>query len=222
MLRNIFGRWGMPERFRVDNGIPWGSWSDLPPDLALWVIGLGIDIIWNQARRPQENGVVERSQGTGKRWAEPFACETTKQLQRNIDRMDTIQRQAYPIAGVKSRLELYPELKHSGRRYTRRWERQHWDFNRVVDHLAGYAVPRHVGNSGRVSVYNRSYYVGIVHKGKAVLVMFDPDTHEWIFADDDGHQLNRQTAKEIIQRNILKLQVTRRPAVPRRQQRKAK
>ena len=41
--------------------------------LALWLIGLGIEVIWNPPRCPQANGVVERSQGTGKRWAEPEA-----------------------------------------------------------------------------------------------------------------------------------------------------
>ena len=46
-LRVAFTRWGLPSCLRVDNGKPWGSWSDLPPALALWVIGLGIDMLWN-------------------------------------------------------------------------------------------------------------------------------------------------------------------------------
>ena len=29
-LRAAFARWGLPHRLRVDNGKPWGSWSDLP------------------------------------------------------------------------------------------------------------------------------------------------------------------------------------------------
>jgi hypothetical protein len=40
VLRRTFTQWGLPRCLRVDNGHPWGSWSDLPRDLALWVIGL--------------------------------------------------------------------------------------------------------------------------------------------------------------------------------------
>ena len=78
-------QWVKPERFRVDYGFPWGSSGGLPTDLALWIIGLGIGMIWNPPRQPEKNGVVERSQGTGKRWAEPKQCDSLEELQNNID-----------------------------------------------------------------------------------------------------------------------------------------
>src|SRR5947209_9387768 len=112
-LRRAFARWGRPERFRVDNGVPWGSAGDLPTDLALWLIGLGIGVDWNPPRRPQDNGVVERSQGTAKRWAEPRACATAEELQRRLEEMDEIQRREYPSVRGRSRLEAFPGLAHS-------------------------------------------------------------------------------------------------------------
>jgi hypothetical protein len=136
----------------VDNGVPWGSAGDLPTDLALWLIGLGIEVTWNAPRRPQENGVVERSQGTAKRWAEPRACATAEELQRRLEEMDEIQRREYPSVRGRSRLEAFPGLAHSGRSYTRAWERAHWSLGAVTAHLAGYAVPRRVDKSGTVSV----------------------------------------------------------------------
>src|SRR5262249_53568051 len=69
-LRRQFAHWGRPEALRVDNGSPWGSRGDLPTDLVLWLAGLAVAVRANPPRRPQDNGVVERSQGTGKRWAE--------------------------------------------------------------------------------------------------------------------------------------------------------
>jgi transposase InsO family protein len=89
-LRAAFARWGLPGRARFDNGKPWGSTGDWPTVLALWLIGLGIDITWNRPRRPQENGVVERSQGTGKRWAEPGSCDSVAQLQGQVDEADAL------------------------------------------------------------------------------------------------------------------------------------
>jgi hypothetical protein len=118
----------------VDNGGPWGSAGDLPPDLALWLLGLGIAMHWNDARRPQQNGVVERAQGTGKRWAEPEQCATAAELQRRLQQMDVIQREAYPSIDGQSRVAAFPGLAHSGRRYSVAWERRHWDRRPVGRH----------------------------------------------------------------------------------------
>ena len=209
-LRQAFHRWGRPERFRVDNGVPGGSSGDLPTDLAMWLIGLELVVDWNPPRRPQDNGVVERSQGTAKRWAEPHTCSSPEELQRRLEQMDGIQRQEYPSLRGRSRLEAFPQLNHPGREYSPDWERAHWDLARVLEHLSGYAVRRRVDISGKVSLYNRYHYVGVVHQMKNVYVMLDPEVREWVFADDRGQQLRRQPATEISQENILTLTVTRR------------
>jgi hypothetical protein len=209
-LRRVFSCWGLPERFRVDNGVPWGSWGDLPTDLALWLIGLGVGVDWNPPRRPQDNGVVERSQGTAKRWAEPGACATAAELQKRLEKMDGIQRQQYPSVRGRSRLEAFPQLAHSRRAYTSAWERAHWSLAAVTAHLAGYVVPRRVDKSGMVSVYNRNHYVGNIHRGKTIHVMFDPEACEWIFADEKGQQLRSRQATEISRKAIMKLMVTHR------------
>jgi transposase InsO family protein len=60
---------------RVDNGWPWGSaQQDLPPVLSLWLIGRGVQVVWNRPGRPQQNGVVERFNGLLDQWAEPDRC----------------------------------------------------------------------------------------------------------------------------------------------------
>jgi hypothetical protein len=194
----------------VDNGVPWGSWGDLPTDLALWLIGLGVGVDWNPPRRPQDNGVIERSQGTGKRWAEPGTCATAGELQRRLEQMDDIQRREYPSVRGRTRLEAFPGLAHSGRAYTPAWERAHWSLAAVAAHLAGYAVPRRVDKSGTVSVYNRTHYVGKCHAGKTVHVMFDPEALEWIFADEKGQQLRSRPAPEISRESVIGLKVTHR------------
>jgi hypothetical protein len=209
-LRRAFTRWGRPERFRVDNGVPWGSAGDLPTDLALWLIGLSIGVDWNPPRRPQDNGVVERSQGTAKRWAEPGACSREVELQRRLEEMDDIQRREYPSVGGRSRWEAFPQLAHSGREYSARWEEAHWSLEAVGAHLASYAVPRRVDKSGTVSVYNRNHYIGKIHQGRVVYVMFDPEAREWIFGDEKGQQLRSRPASEISREAIRGLMVTNR------------
>jgi hypothetical protein len=208
VLRQTFRRWGRPWCFRVDNGTPWGSSGDLPTDLALWLLGLAIATTANPPRRPQDNGVVERSQGTGKRWAEPGTCADATELQQRLQEMDQIQREEYPSLQGRSRLEAFPELQHSGREYSPSWERRHWDLALVLTHLAGYAVPRKVDKCGSVSLYSKSHYVGKLHAGKQVFVMFDPHRCEWLFSDEHGLQLRSQPAEQICRRRIETLTVT--------------
>jgi hypothetical protein len=195
--RGAFARWGLPARVRVDNGKPWGSWSDLPPALALWLVGLGVGVAWNDPRRPQQNGVVERSQGTAKRWAEPQACRTPAELQARLDEDDRLQRERYPRAGGRGRWELFLGLAHSGRPYAEAEEGRLWALGRVREHLAGYAVPRQVDGQGKVSVYNRHVYAGSRHAGQPVWVQFDPEQGQWLVSDGAGRQLRAVPAPEV-------------------------
>jgi hypothetical protein len=205
-LRRAFEHWGLPARMRVDNGKPWGSASDLPTALALWLIGLGIDLIWNPVRQPQKNGVVERSQGTAKRWGDPESCDRPEQLQQQLDEADRLQRELYPFVADRSRLEVYPSLRHSGRPYAAAQEEAQWRLQRVVEHLAGYAVPRRVDRTGQVSLYDRNYYVGVLHRGQQVYVQFDPQQRQWLFSDRQGQCLRNQPAVGIEASTIRALQ----------------
>ena len=209
-LRLAFAHWGLPGRIRVDNGWPWGSTGDFPTDLSLWLIGMGVAMHWNNPKRPQENGVVERSQGTSNRWCEPWTCSTPEELQKVADRMDRMYREVYPYRERLSRMDYFPGLKHSSRPYDRESEATLWNWPRVTEHLSSYVVTRRVDRSGMVSLYNRGHYVGTMHKGKEVYAMFDPIENEWVFADRDGRQLRRQPAEELCPDRVMNLEVTHR------------
>jgi hypothetical protein len=206
-LRAAFVRWGLPRAVRVGNGKPWGGWSDLPPALALWLIGLGVEVLWNDPCCPQQNGVVERSQGTSKRWAEPHKCGSPEQLQQRLDEDDLLQRERYPQAQGKSRWQLYPELRHSGRAYREEDEEGMWSLELVREHLAGYALARQVCRAGKISVYNRSLYVGTLHAGQRVWLQYDPQQGCWLISDDEGRQIRTQAAAEINAAAIRQLQL---------------
>jgi hypothetical protein len=204
-LRRAFVRWGLPQRVRVDNGQPWGAAGDWPPVLALWLVGLGIDVVWNPPRQPQHNGVVERSQGTAKRWAEPEQCASSAALQQRLDEADALQRDAYPYVRGHSRSAVWPQLAHSGRRYTVAGEPRHWQWQRALDHLGGYAVVRRVDGWGKISLYDRLRYVGVGQAGRTVTVLFDPERCEWVFTDAAGQQVRSQPAEEMQAERIRSL-----------------
>jgi hypothetical protein len=208
-LRRAFARWGPPRRLRVDNGAPWGSTGELPTDLALWLIGLGVEVIWNPPRCPQANGVVEHSQGTGKRWAEPARCRDAAELQRRVEDQDRIQRELYPSVAGRSRWEAFPGLHHSGRPYRPEDEASGWDLGRVLGHLAEYVVVRRADGGGAISLYNRSRYVGRAVAGRDVYVALDPVEVEWVYASREGTCYRRQKAEELTAERIVGLDVSR-------------
>jgi hypothetical protein len=191
-LRRAWSRWGLPRTFKVDNGSPWGSWSDWPPPLALWVIGLGVGLHWIPPRCPQRNGVAERSHGVTQRWVEASQCQNVAELQARIDREDLVQREKYPHRDGRPRWEVYQGLRHSGRPYRAGQEKSLWSWQRVCDHLGEYAVDRRVDNSGKIGLYHDKVYVGVVLRGRQVIVQFDPQVAEWIVSDRQGTELCRR------------------------------
>lgn len=207
-LRRAFDRWGLPGRIRVDNGYPWISTGDLPTESGLWLLGLGVDLAPNRPRRPQDNGAVECSQNTGKRWADPPRCATAAQLQRNLDAMDRHQREGFPEA-ARSRMRLFPALAHSGRPYAASREAGLWRADRLRERLAEYAAVRRVNARGLVSVYNRNYYVGRRHAGRSAYVRLDAASGEWVFELADGPVLARYPAG-LTRAAIVGRRVTRR------------
>lgn len=209
-LRLAFSRWGMPGLLRIDNGHPWGSAGDLPTDLALWILGLGIDLWWNRPRRPQDNGVVERSQGTGKRWGEPHTCSNVFEFQKRLDGLDLLQREHYGYKEKMSRMQWHTDLCHSGRPYSESWEQSNWQWERVATHLSNYCVERRVDKKGQISIYNRNHYVGVPHRAKVVWVMFDSGTCQWVIANEHGQVLKQMPAEELRAEQILALSVTHR------------
>jgi hypothetical protein len=208
-LRLAFGRWGRPLRLRTDNGGPWGSTAGLPTVFELWLVGLGIDLVLNRPARPQENGVIEKAQGLGKRWAEPGQCRSAAQLQERLDEEDRLQRQELPYEGGRSRWEVFPELLHSGRGYAPGWEAGCWDFERAKEHLGGYRVPRKVNKQGKVSIYEWDRLAGVAHTGERVWVAFSPEGCAWRLLDGQGEEIQRRPATEITQENIMGLRIAR-------------
>jgi hypothetical protein len=207
-LRRSFGRWGRPAAAQFDNGNPWGSWGDLPTPLALWLIGLGLDVIWIPPRTPQDNGVVERSQGVARNWAEPDRCRDLEELQQRLDDADRVQRECYPHAGWGSRMEAYPGLAHSGRPYSAAWERAHWSWGAVLVHLAGVQVSRRVDCSGKIGLYHDKLYVGTVNRGKEVVVQFDAGAAEWVISDRGGVELCRRPLAQFDAASLCRLPTT--------------
>jgi transposase InsO family protein len=86
-LKKTFVRHGLPEAIFVDNGSPWGDASgERWTWLGVWLLKLGVDLIYSRPFHPQSRGKNERFHRTLK--AEVFALRrfhTFAEVQRALD-----------------------------------------------------------------------------------------------------------------------------------------
>ena len=207
MFRRVFRRWGLPARIQVDNGHPWGLNSGLPPDLALWLIGLGVGLNWIPPGQPQKNGTIERDNGVMQQWADPATCRTRTELRVRLERECRVQRERYPSIGGMSRMEAYPGLQHSERPYDREQEARMWDLSRVDQFLSAGVYYRRANARGAIWLYGLGRNLGRTHRGKEVCVRFDPSSRQWVVSDHQGQELKRLVADELSRERILSLKV---------------
>lgn len=203
-------RWGRPQRLRGDDGAPWGSRGDPPTDPVCWRAGPGVAVLANPPCRPQADGVVQRGRGVGKRWCEPWTCRSGVPLQRRLKEMDRVRRAVHPVIGGRSRLATDPGLRHSGRTSSPAREDTSWDLQEVWDLVGTHRVPRQADRGGTLSVHDRPYSVGVVWAGRTIRVGFDPLEGRWTFRDEHGHEIGRQTARELSREAVCGMEVTHR------------
>jgi len=163
---------------RVDNGLPFGSpTTQLTPVLALWLIAIDVDMIWNKPGCPQQNGCVEKMQDTTARWAEIERATSLEWLQGELDAALLTHRQHYPVVrlGGKTRLDTYPELETSRRIYGTA------DFciNRVYGFLQAKLYTRKVSATGQISHYGKVYSVGLAYRHQWVQVRLSTGGQHW-------------------------------------------
>jgi len=213
VLRRWFAQWGLPDQMRLDNGHPWGSCSDLPPDLVLWLLGLGVAPVWNPPGHKQGNAVIERDHGVCQRWVEPATCQRAQDLQARLDWASAMQRERYPYREGRSRLAACPGLAHSGRPYDPTQEAQQFDERRVWTWLETRVLVRRVDKVGRISVANRPLGVGRAWAGQPVTVRLAvaDAAPVWRIRDGQGHLLRQHPAPELGRDRILALAVSHRP-----------
>src|SRR5882672_6812400 len=87
-LERTFRRYGLPNAFLVDNGVPWGTCSEVRwTKLRVWLLKLGVNVIYARPYHPQTKGKNERFHRTLK--AEVLSMRTfrtSSELQKAFDR----------------------------------------------------------------------------------------------------------------------------------------
>ena len=182
---------------RFDNGKPWAHpQSKVPTSLTLWLVGLGIDVVFGRPYQSTDNAVVERSHGVLDAWVEPQQCENRAHLDKQVAKFVHIQRECYPSCGGHSRFEAYPEIHTPKRVYDRQQDQTLWQRSRVLDYVTQFRFTRRVEKIRRVSHFMREYSVGRSYASQQVTVYLAPETEQWVVEDRYGEIIARFDAQQ--------------------------
>jgi len=209
VLIELFKKWGMPKCIRVDNGMPLGDPQRKSiPELALWLIGKGIDVIFNRPRQPTDNAKVERMQRTTKNWAEITESKNLKDLDRKLKVAGVFQRQKFKVSRLqnRTRLEAYPTLLSNSRSY----DANYFKVERAYKRLEAWTFIRKLSSGKQIGLYHQSYFIGKECSIEFLTAKFDAENICWNICDNQ-HQLIRSfPALNLMPENIQNLTVGQR------------
>lgn len=184
----------------MDNGRPFGDpQRQTIPYLALWLIGLGIGVIWNRPKIPQDNAKVERGQGVLTNWVEPRKCPNIDVLQHRLLKEAHFQRAIFSVSrlGGKTRIEAFPQLNEIRRAYNP----QNFDLQRVLRFLEEGQWNRTVSKVGQISHFGDRFQVGMKYKYRVITIKMEASSNRWVVYDPNGKQIkafdSNITAKRI-------------------------
>jgi hypothetical protein len=163
---------------RVDNGEPLGDPSGhATPALALWLIAMDVDMIWNKPYCPKMNARVEKMQDTTSRWAEVETAADEEELQHKLLEALVDQRERYAVERLhgQTRVQVFPALKQNLRPYA------DTDFNvgRVYAFLQPHLYSRKVSPGGQIQQFGKLYSVGYPLRHQWVQLKLNADGSEW-------------------------------------------
>jgi hypothetical protein len=194
----------------MDNGTPWGTQSRLPSALGLWLVGLGIDLIYGRPRRSTDNAIVERDHGVLAQWVEAQHCLDFQHCQQQLDWAVLTQRERYRSPNGYTRAQAFPDLFAKRRIYVSDQDSLNWSDQRVALYLSGFTFHRKVEINGRVTLFANSYSLGKRYARQSIQITFDPNTYEWCFSDELAHCIRRHPTKELFYEPISQLQLAKR------------
>jgi len=149
-FRQLFSAYGLPNRIRTDNGVPFASNALARlSQLSVWFIKLGIYPELIEPGKPQQNGVHERMHRTLKQEATIPPAASLRAQQGKFDRFreEFNQERPHEALGMKRPGEVY---QSSSRTMPKRIER--------YEYPAHYLV-RRVSRAGTIRVFHKQIFV---------------------------------------------------------------
>ncbi|MCP4308256.1 MAG: transposase [bacterium] len=208
-LRLAFSDWGLPKQLQVDHEsvfVDNRSKSPFPTRLHLWLVALGVELVFGRPARPTDQGMTERSHQLwaaqclqGQRYADWDDLYLALHKRRDFLNCDL------PCASLANQppLVAFPEAVYSGRPYRPEWEADLLDLERVWDYLAPGRWFRKTSHVYTFSLGGQIYYCGKPWQQTQLEITFDPADRHLACLDEAGNLVSQQPIQGITVERLM-------------------
>lgn len=202
-LRLAFMEWGMPLFLQTDHGSVFfdnKSHSPFPTTLYLWLLGLGIEILFTPVGKPQKQGLVERSHQTFDGQLTPGISLSTpddlfdfsqNRRQRLNEHIPSSASQNLPP------LVNRPDACQSVRAYEPQNETKIFDTNRIQAYLQSQTWFRLVARNKNFSIGGQLYHLPSAKPNSEITVKYNKAFEGFDCFDSDSKILDFCPAKKL-------------------------
>lgn len=171
--------------------------------LPLWLVGYGIEPIWNRAAQPTDNAKVERAQATTANWADLDTCADIVDLQVKLSQVILTQRERYPVRRLhqQTRQQAYPAILTA----LRAFEVANFDYQLVLNFLQSRCWHRKVSKIGVISFYYQRWFLSRTVADQWVSIRLDASSNEWVIFTSSGEFIKAIPNVVITQKALLTL-----------------
>jgi len=202
-LRLAFSEFGMPQKIQTDHaGVFFENKgkSPFPTRFHLWLVSLGIDLIYSRKYRPTDQAVVERAHRTiADQVLKGQSFDSLKALHRYCDARRKCLNEQIPSSSTKGLppLMAFPNAKFSGRAYRPEIERKLIQLPRIFQFLSQGKWNRKAGKTKTVHLGGQWYYIKKAASFSKVRITFEKKENLLIFRDVNELILDKQPIKGI-------------------------
>ena len=202
-LRLGFYEWGLPQKVQCDHASVFydnKSKSPFPTMLHLWLLALGIELIYSRVHRATDQGQVERSHRTltaqisGEQvftaWKSLYDFAQTRRKRLN---------ELLPCQSLNGQAPLvaYPQARHSGRYYHPVQEEQLLEIERIYQFLEKGEWFRIVSSAKTLCLGGQVYYLNQAIPKQELRIKFDAAKQQLIFYNDKEQIIQHKAIKGI-------------------------
>lgn len=201
VLRRAWTQWGLPDRLAVDrDSVLYDNSckSPFPTRLHLWLLAMGVEVVFGRPGQPTDQATVERSHQT---WdgqvLQGQSFDSWDGLQATLDQTLDFLNYRLPsrTLGDRPPLVAHPEALQPRRLYRPEWEGELLDLQHVYDYLAQGRWFRKASAVGTVSLGHHVYGLGRTWTEQSVEITFAPTDQHFAFRSANGAQTERLPAQ---------------------------
>lgn len=202
-LRLAFTEFGMPSIIQTDHAAVFfenKGKSPFPTRFHLWLISLGIDLMFSRKFRPTDQAIVERSHKTLEaQILKGKSFNTIHELHKHCDHRRYKLNQVIPSSSTENLppLDAFPQAWHSNKSYRPETEKTRIDLDRVYKFLSQGQWYRKAGKTKTISLGGQWYYLKHVEPHTKVRVSFCYKTRQVVFRNVKEQIIGEQGLKGI-------------------------